>query len=251
VACFPPWRPGFEPSWNHVGFVVDKAGLRQVFSEFFGFPYKFSFYRLLHTHKILHTDTIGQLLADVSSGLRLTPPQETKKKKNVPSLCTCGVIVHLTFFNFTAHYANLTTTKSRVFLQKPSLTKVLKNFRTFYGTWRFITVFARALHWSLSWARWILYQLMINHIWSWIRLCFRCFHLNSCTYYFKCNHYFSGRVLLLTTCDRYISYVTCHIIQWPKEKGELTQTPSNFILPVELAVSVPGVSCVEPVYENY
>jgi hypothetical protein len=29
----------------------------------------------------------------------------------------------------------------------------LKNFPTFYGTRRFITVFTRALHWSLSWAR--------------------------------------------------------------------------------------------------
>jgi hypothetical protein len=29
----------------------------------------------------------------------------------------------------------------------------LKNFPEFYGTRRFITVFTRALHWSLSWAR--------------------------------------------------------------------------------------------------
>jgi hypothetical protein len=28
-----------------------------------------------------------------------------------------------------------------------------KNFPAFYGTWRFITMFTRALHWSLSWAR--------------------------------------------------------------------------------------------------
>jgi hypothetical protein len=27
------------------------------------------------------------------------------------------------------------------------------NFPKFYGTWKFITVFTRALHWSLSWAR--------------------------------------------------------------------------------------------------
>jgi hypothetical protein len=30
-----------------------------------------------------------------------------------------------------------------------------KNFPAFYGSRRFITVFTRALHWSLSWARWI------------------------------------------------------------------------------------------------
>jgi hypothetical protein len=32
-------RPGFEPGSCHVGFVVDKVALGQVFSEYFGFPY--------------------------------------------------------------------------------------------------------------------------------------------------------------------------------------------------------------------
>jgi hypothetical protein len=31
--------------------------------------------------------------------------------------------------------------------------QLLKNFPAFYGTRRFITVFTRALHWSLSWTR--------------------------------------------------------------------------------------------------
>jgi NAD(P)-dependent dehydrogenase (short-subunit alcohol dehydrogenase family) len=31
--------------------------------------------------------------------------------------------------------------------------QLLKNFPAFYGTWNFITVFTRAHHWSLSWAR--------------------------------------------------------------------------------------------------
>jgi hypothetical protein len=31
--------------------------------------------------------------------------------------------------------------------------QLLKNFPTFNGTWRFITVFTKALHWSLFWAR--------------------------------------------------------------------------------------------------
>jgi hypothetical protein len=34
---FPPQRPGFS-SGQHVGFVVGKAVLGQVFSEYFGFP---------------------------------------------------------------------------------------------------------------------------------------------------------------------------------------------------------------------
>jgi hypothetical protein len=38
AAGFPPRRPGFEPGSGHVGFVVDKVALGQVFSEYFGFP---------------------------------------------------------------------------------------------------------------------------------------------------------------------------------------------------------------------
>jgi hypothetical protein len=33
VAGFPSRRPGFEPRSGHVGFVVDKVALGQVFSE--------------------------------------------------------------------------------------------------------------------------------------------------------------------------------------------------------------------------
>jgi hypothetical protein len=35
---FPP------PESGHMGFVVDKVALRQVFSEYFGFPFQFSFH---------------------------------------------------------------------------------------------------------------------------------------------------------------------------------------------------------------
>jgi hypothetical protein len=71
------WLPTVARS-GHVGFVVDKVALGQVFSEYFGFPCQFLFHRLLH---ILHrlssgAGTIGQLVADVPSGLGLTPPQE-------------------------------------------------------------------------------------------------------------------------------------------------------------------------------
>jgi hypothetical protein len=44
----PPRRPGFA-SGQHVGFVVDKAALGQVFSEYFGFPCQ-SFHQFLHHH---------------------------------------------------------------------------------------------------------------------------------------------------------------------------------------------------------
>jgi hypothetical protein len=81
VAGFPSRRPGLEPRSGHVGFVVDKVPLGQVFSEYFGFLCQFSFHRLLHTHLPCGAGTIGPLVADVQNGLSLTPPQETKKLK--------------------------------------------------------------------------------------------------------------------------------------------------------------------------
>jgi hypothetical protein len=63
---------------GHVGFVVDKVALGQVFSEYIGFPCQFSFHRLLHTHHLSSgAGTIGELVVDVPSGLSLTPLQET------------------------------------------------------------------------------------------------------------------------------------------------------------------------------
>jgi hypothetical protein len=47
-AGFPPRRPGFAYG-QHVGFVVDKAALGKVFSEYFGFPCQL-FHRFLHYH---------------------------------------------------------------------------------------------------------------------------------------------------------------------------------------------------------
>jgi hypothetical protein len=45
VAGLSPRRPGFEPGSIHVGFVVDKVALGQVFSEVFGFTLSISFHR--------------------------------------------------------------------------------------------------------------------------------------------------------------------------------------------------------------
>jgi hypothetical protein len=60
-----------------MGFVVEKVALGQVFSEYFSFPYQFLFHRLLHTHHLSSgAGTIGQIVADVPSGLSLTLPQE-------------------------------------------------------------------------------------------------------------------------------------------------------------------------------
>jgi hypothetical protein len=43
--------------------------------------------------------------------------------------------------------------QSRVILEKLTVAQLIKKFPTFYGIQRFITVFTRARHWSLSWAR--------------------------------------------------------------------------------------------------
>jgi hypothetical protein len=47
VTGFPSRWPGVEPRSGHVGFVVDKAALGQVFSEYFGFPCQ-ALHRMLH-----------------------------------------------------------------------------------------------------------------------------------------------------------------------------------------------------------
>jgi hypothetical protein len=62
VADFPPRRPRFGLGSAHVGFVVDKVALGQVFSEYFGFPYQSLFYKLLHNHHHLSpgAGTVGQ-----------------------------------------------------------------------------------------------------------------------------------------------------------------------------------------------
>jgi hypothetical protein len=66
-----------------MGFMVDKVALGHIFSEYFGFPCQFLFHSLFHTHHHLSSGagTVGQTVADVSSGLNLTPSENTKRKK--------------------------------------------------------------------------------------------------------------------------------------------------------------------------
>jgi hypothetical protein len=56
------------------------------------------------------------------------------------------------FFYFLP-WISLTHSWSLTLLEKLPIVQPLKKFSAFYGTRRFITVFTRALHWSLSWAR--------------------------------------------------------------------------------------------------
>jgi hypothetical protein len=49
----------------------------RFFSEYFGFPCKISFHQLLHNHHLSSgAGRVGQLVADVPSGLSLTPSEE-------------------------------------------------------------------------------------------------------------------------------------------------------------------------------
>jgi hypothetical protein len=48
----PTRRPGFA-SGPHVGFVVDKTELGQVFSEYFDFPCQSLFHQFIHHHNHL------------------------------------------------------------------------------------------------------------------------------------------------------------------------------------------------------
>jgi hypothetical protein len=78
--------PEFEPRSGHVGFVLDKVVLGQVFSEYFGFPCQSSFHRLLHTHHLSSgAGTIGQTIVTVPSELT-HPTRNTKIIRNSKSL---------------------------------------------------------------------------------------------------------------------------------------------------------------------
>jgi hypothetical protein len=68
---------------GNVGFLVDKVALRQVSSEYFGFPCPFSLNQMLHTPLSPGAATVGQLVADVPSGLSVTLPHHTKLKQKV------------------------------------------------------------------------------------------------------------------------------------------------------------------------
>jgi hypothetical protein len=50
VADFLTEQPGFDPRSGRVEFVMDKAALGQVSSDYFGFPCQFSSHQVLHIH---------------------------------------------------------------------------------------------------------------------------------------------------------------------------------------------------------
>jgi hypothetical protein len=67
-------------------YIKFKVPLRQVSSEYVRFPCQLSFHQMLHTHLSKRDSKIGQLVADVPSGLNLTPTHVTLKKKKAEGL---------------------------------------------------------------------------------------------------------------------------------------------------------------------
>jgi hypothetical protein len=66
----------------------------------------------------------------------------------------CIIYSHMCIYIYTSMCIHTnSTTWSWAFLENPPVAQLLKNLSTFYGTRRFITVFTRALHWSLTRAR--------------------------------------------------------------------------------------------------
>jgi hypothetical protein len=59
------------------------------------------------------------------------------------------------YYNLTFWLTDWVNWLSWAILEKPPVAQLLKNFPLHCETWRFITVFTRALHWALSSARWI------------------------------------------------------------------------------------------------
>jgi hypothetical protein len=108
VAGYPPRMTGLESKSDHVGFVVDKAELGMVFSEYFDFPCQ-SFHQLLHIHHgpSSGASTISQIVADVAQGKTWLTIRYVSKFKSRPQsysfsdcICKiCGWLFHNCFLS--------------------------------------------------------------------------------------------------------------------------------------------------------
>jgi hypothetical protein len=78
-----------------------KMALGQVFFEHFISLCQYSFRQIRHTHLSSRAGTVGQLMADVPSGLGLVPHQKIKKKNTSTLLVIwdLGPVVYMYIFN--------------------------------------------------------------------------------------------------------------------------------------------------------
>jgi hypothetical protein len=121
---FPSGRLGLEPRSGNVGFVVDKVALKQVFSEYFGFPCQFSFHRMLQIHHHLSSGagTIGQLVADVPSGLS----HPTPKKLNYNDLPLSSSVTPGEYRDITFNKTPISSSKSLLTYQSWQLPYIIQ-----------------------------------------------------------------------------------------------------------------------------
>jgi hypothetical protein len=75
-------RHKIDPRSGHVGCVVDRVALRQVFFEYFGFPCQSSFHQLLHNHhRSSRAGTIGQQWPTYQEKKKKKKKKKRKKKR--------------------------------------------------------------------------------------------------------------------------------------------------------------------------
>jgi hypothetical protein len=87
--------------FNSCGICGGQSGTGTGFLRVLQFTCQFLFHLLFHTHLSSGGGTTGQLVADVQSGLSLTPSKETKKLINSLHL-ECAFVVLFFFFGATA-----------------------------------------------------------------------------------------------------------------------------------------------------
>jgi len=73
----------------------------------------------------------------------------------LPPLRCLSNYAHLDLTIIPQEMNNQPTPWSRVLLEKVIITQLVKKFPAIYGTWRFITMFIRSHHCSLSWTKWL------------------------------------------------------------------------------------------------
>jgi hypothetical protein len=71
---------------SHVGFVVDKMALGQVFSEYFGFPCQSSFHQFLHNHHRLPSGA-GTICQEWPQYQKSRDEGSGHRQQSVPKLC--------------------------------------------------------------------------------------------------------------------------------------------------------------------
>jgi hypothetical protein len=101
------------------------------------------------------------------------------RQKFTPEISFLSILVKLFSIHFFDHVIIILLTPwCRILFEKLIVTQLIKNILLSYGTRRFITVFTKARHWTLSWASWIQFTpsipisprsiLMLSSPYAWV-----------------------------------------------------------------------------------